>query len=183
MFSSISRSIVNRFLYLQYNKSCLNISKKCVKLDLYAVLQNLDHLTCSKLKIWTHYTNSGILLHVKWCNFWNNEYNFTKFLPILGHDLKMSCAKFQRNRFGIDWEIDEQHALQIIVSYSIGVVCNLPLLSGLTKHTLKTPSTSLDYSQKKQKRPVSLRCHNPRSAIYIVRVVAITVLVSSFLFI
>ena len=29
------------------------------------------------------------------------------------HDLKITCAKFQRNRFIIDREIDEKHALQI----------------------------------------------------------------------
>ena len=42
--------------------------------------------------------------------------NFAKFLPTLGRDLKMSCAKFQGNWFRIDGEIDEKHALQIIVS-------------------------------------------------------------------
>ena len=31
----------------------------------------------------------------------------------LGHDLKIACAKFQGNRFIIDVEIDEKHALQI----------------------------------------------------------------------
>ena len=31
---------------------------------------------------------------------------------MLGHDLEMSCAKFQENRFRIDGEIDEKHALQ-----------------------------------------------------------------------
>ena len=39
-----------------------------------------------------------------------------KFLPTLGHDLEMSCRKFHENRFIIDGEIDEKHALQIIVS-------------------------------------------------------------------
>ena len=34
------------------------------------------------------------------------------FLPMLGHDLEIACAKFQRNRFRIDGEIDEKHALQ-----------------------------------------------------------------------
>ena len=32
---------------------------------------------------------------------------------MLGHDWKMSCAKFQENRFRIDGEIDEKHALHI----------------------------------------------------------------------
>ena len=36
-----------------------------------------------------------------------------KFLPILGHDLEMACAKLQGNRFKIDGEINEEHALQI----------------------------------------------------------------------
>ena len=36
---------------------------------------------------------------------------------MLGHDLEMPSAKFQGNRFGIDGEIDEKHALQIIVSF------------------------------------------------------------------
>ena len=42
--------------------------------------------------------------------------NFAKFLPKLGHNLVMSCEKFQVNRFRIDREIDANHALQIIVS-------------------------------------------------------------------
>ena len=33
---------------------------------------------------------------------------------LLGHDLEMSCTKFYENRFRIDEEIDEKHALQII---------------------------------------------------------------------
>ena len=44
------------------------------------------------------------------------KYNFAKNLPVLGHDLEMSYAKFQENRFRIDGEIDEKLALQIIVS-------------------------------------------------------------------
>ena len=35
--------------------------------------------------------------------------------PLLGHDLQMSCAKFQENRFRIDGAIDEKNALQMIV--------------------------------------------------------------------
>ena len=38
------------------------------------------------------------------------------FLLMLGQDLEMSCAKLQENRLIIDGEIDEKHALQIIVS-------------------------------------------------------------------
>ena len=41
---------------------------------------------------------------------------FANFFLILGHDLEMSYAKFLENRFRIDGEIDEKHALQIIVS-------------------------------------------------------------------
>ena len=59
-----------------------------------------------------------ILENVKWANFWNIEYKFAKFLLVLGHDLEMSCAKFLGNQYRIDWEIDEKHAIQIIVSYS-----------------------------------------------------------------
>ena len=55
-------------------------------------------------------------LHVKWSNFCNSSYNYAIFLPMLGHDLEMSCTKFHENRFRIDGEIDEKHALQIIVS-------------------------------------------------------------------
>ena len=33
----------------------------------------------------------------------------------------MSCAKFQENRFRIDGEIDEKHALQIILSQTIAL--------------------------------------------------------------
>ena len=42
--------------------------------------------------------------------------SFENFLPMLGHNLEMSCEKFQVNRFRIDGEIIEKHALQIIVS-------------------------------------------------------------------
>ena len=35
---------------------------------------------------------------------------------MLGQDLEMSSAKFLGNRFRIDGEIDEMHALQISVS-------------------------------------------------------------------
>ena len=48
------------------------------------------------------YTNSRILLHVKWSNFRNIQYNFANLLPMLEHDLDMACTKFQRNRFRID---------------------------------------------------------------------------------
>ena len=37
------------------------------------------------------------------------------FLPMLGHDLEMSCTKLYNNRLIIDGEIDEKHALQIII--------------------------------------------------------------------
>ena len=64
---------------------------------LYAELQKLDHLPCSKLKMWSPsinpYFNSGILLHVK--------------CPV---------QNYKKNRFRIDGEIDKKHALQIIVS-------------------------------------------------------------------
>ena len=30
---------------------------------------------------------------------------------MLGHDLEMACGKFQENRFRIDGEINEKHAL------------------------------------------------------------------------
>ena len=53
------------------------------------------------------------LLHVKWSNFCDSAYNLTIFFP---HDLEMSCAKLYENRLIIDGEIDEKHALQIIVS-------------------------------------------------------------------
>ena len=49
--------------------------------------------------------------------------NGLTFLPMLGHDLKMSCTQLYENRKidgeingEIDGEIDEKHALQIIVS-------------------------------------------------------------------
>ena len=35
---------------------------------------------------------------------------------MLGHDLEMSCTKFFEDRLIIEGEIDEKHALQIIVS-------------------------------------------------------------------
>ena len=53
------------------------------------------------------------LLHVKWSNFWNTVYKFTKFSPMLERDLVMACTKFHKNWLIIDGEIDEKHALQI----------------------------------------------------------------------
>ena len=78
----------------------------------------LDHvikfqIQCNGLIEGRHIFN---LLHVKWSNFCNSALNFAKFLPMSGHDLEMSCAKFQGNRFRIDGEIKEKHVLQIIVS-------------------------------------------------------------------
>ena len=45
-----------------------------------------------------------------------NIANIAKFLPMLRHDLEMSCAKFHVYRLIIDRKIYEKHALQIIVS-------------------------------------------------------------------
>ena len=56
------------------------------------------------------------LLHVKRFNAKNIQNNFAKLSPMLGHDFETSCAKLQGNRFKIDAEIDEKHALQIILS-------------------------------------------------------------------
>ena len=53
-----------------------------------------------------------MLLHVKWFNFCNIKYNSAKFLPTLGYDLKIACAKFQGTWFIIDGEVDGKHALQ-----------------------------------------------------------------------
>ena len=53
-----------------------------------------------------------MLLHAKWSNFCNIKYNFAKFLPTSGYDLKIICAKFQGDRFIIDGEIDGKHELQ-----------------------------------------------------------------------
>ena len=41
---------------------------------------------------------------------------FTKFLPVLGHDLEIFFTQFHENRLIIDGEIDKKHALHIIVS-------------------------------------------------------------------
>ena len=38
---------------------------------------------------------------------------------MFGHDLEMYCAKFQANRFKIDGEVDEKHALQIIMCHRL----------------------------------------------------------------
>ena len=54
---------------------------------------------------------------------------------MLGHHLEMSCAKFPENQFRINGEIDEKHALQIIVSLTI-LLCYIATLSaqGSTLH-------------------------------------------------
>ena len=46
-------------------------------------------------------------------------FEILNIFAMLGQDLEIPCAKFQENRFGIDGEIDEKHALQIIVSYRL----------------------------------------------------------------
>ena len=57
---------------------------------------------------------------------------------MLGHDLEMSCTKFHENRLIIDGEIDEKHALQIIVlktlvvneaAFSINIILKLDILT------------------------------------------------------
>ena len=40
---------------------------------------------------------------------------------MLGHDLEMSCAKFHENRLIIASEINEKHALQIVVSWTVSI--------------------------------------------------------------
>ena len=52
-------------------------------------------------------------------NFCNSAYNFMNLLPMLRHHLEMFCTKFDQNRLIIDGEIDEKHALQIIVSWNV----------------------------------------------------------------
>ena len=79
-----------------------------------------DLLTCNKIPELMDGFIGGRhifnILHVKWSNFCNFAYNLTKFLSMLGHDLEISCTKFHENRLIIDGEIDEKHALKIIVS-------------------------------------------------------------------
>ena len=64
----------------------------------------------------------------QWSHFCNSAYNFTKLLPMLGHDLQMSCIQFHENPLifdGVsDGEIDEKHALQIIALLLIPLVSN-----------------------------------------------------------
>ena len=59
-----------------------------------------------KLFLEFYYMSNGL-------TFSNIQYNFAKFLPTLGYDLKIAGAKFQENWFIIDGEINEKHALQI----------------------------------------------------------------------
>ena len=60
------------------------------------------------------------------CYYMSNDltFEYSHILPMLGYDLKISCAKFQENRFIIEGEIDKKHALhtciyQIIVAQGI----------------------------------------------------------------
>ena len=80
-----------------------------------------------------------------------------KFLPMLGHDLEMSYTKFYENRLIIDGEINEKHALQIIVSWTLVEAVNslyrcatrysscLPLI-GLNGKRSESPGSRLDHS-------------------------------------
>ena len=45
----------------------------------------------------------------------SNGLTFVILNLMLGHGLEISCAKFQGNRSRIDGEIDEKHALQILL--------------------------------------------------------------------
>ena len=48
---------------------------------------------------------------------------FILFLPTLGYDLQIACAKFQGNWFIIYGEIDEKHALQnSVMNVAQGIV-------------------------------------------------------------
>ena len=38
---------------------------------------------------------------------------------MLGHDLEMACAKFQGDRFRINGEFDEKHALQFFLNICV----------------------------------------------------------------
>ena len=42
------------------------------------------------------------------------------FTDVYGHDLEMSCTKFNEKRLKINGEIDEKHALEMIVSLTLG---------------------------------------------------------------
>ena len=99
-------------------KSCPNIGKFFAKL--FSILQKLDLSTCNKIPELMDGFIGGRhifnILHVKWSNFCNFAYNLTKFLSMLGHDLEISYTKFHENQLIIDGEIDEKHALKIIVS-------------------------------------------------------------------
>ena len=78
----------------------------------------LGNLTAGK-------TNSGILLHDKWSNFWNIEYNFAKILLMLllghrayshSHRPHLECPMaMQENRFRNDKEIDNLNIINCVI--------------------------------------------------------------------
>ena len=68
--------------------------------------------TTQILEFYYVYMSNGLTFEI----IINFKYNSANFLAMLGHDLEMACAKFLGNRYRIDREIDEKHALQIIVS-------------------------------------------------------------------
>ena len=59
---------------------------------------------------------------------------------MLGHDLEKACTKFHKNRLIIDIEMDDKHALQIIVSWTIVANNNMIWDSSLTRYLLKAMS-------------------------------------------
>ena len=48
-----------------------------------------------------------------------NSYNFSNFLPLLGFWWEIVFAKFQENRYRIDGEIAENHAILVHLTASI----------------------------------------------------------------
>ena len=67
---------------------------------------------------------------------------------MLGHDLKMSCAKFQGNRFRIDGEINEKHNLHVIV-----------LLSLIIAHTCMMSDNKASYTVTRRRWLILPACH------------------------
>ena len=49
----------------------------------------------------------------------SNDLTFTKFSGLLGFEWKMAFAKFEGNRFRIDGEIAENHAILVNLTASI----------------------------------------------------------------
>ena len=93
-----------------------------------------------------------ILLHVKWSNFWNTEYIFTKFLKVLGFCWKMIFRKVYENRLIIDENMRNQRKHALLVSCGLRYTLLISVMLGPMGYNFKyskcrNSQLNLDFSE------------------------------------